>query len=115
VSATTYLAALSITLALEVPIYAIELRRAFGGPLASGARTGLAVNLTSHPLGFLAIAPLVYPLLGAGGSLLAVELIVWIGEAGLVWLWLQRRPGTIGLISLLANSVSLAVGFVVLS
>lgn len=104
-----------ITLALEIPIYAIELRRAYGTSLVSGSGGGLAVNLISHPLAFLAIAPAIYPLLGPTGSLLTVEVIVWLGEAGLVWLWLGSRPATVAVVSLLANSASLLIGLAVLN
>ncbi len=104
-----------ITLAVEVPIYAAELRHTLGTSLASGSSGGLAVNLVSHPLAFLAIAPAIYPLIGPTGSLITVESIAWLGESGLVWLWLGRRPATIAVISLLANSASLLVGLAVLN
>ena len=34
-------------------------RRAFGSGLTRAARSGLGVNLASHPLAFLAIAPVI--------------------------------------------------------
>jgi hypothetical protein len=108
--APDYLAALGLTLSLEAPIYAAELKGQFDRRLSSTGFAGVAVNFVSHPLAFLVIAPALVVALGAGGTLVTVELFAWVSETLLLWLWLRRSPGVLGLISLLANSLSLLVG-----
>jgi hypothetical protein len=110
VSALRYSEALALTLLLEVPLYARALSSVIGARLGPAWIAGCVVNLISHPLGFLVIAPLTASMAGATGSLVVVELLAWMGEAVLLWAWLRRAPTAIALVSLLANSVSLLAG-----
>jgi hypothetical protein len=107
---TAYLAALGLTLLIEIPVYASVLR----GGLSIGARRGLAagaaVNLISHPLAFLIVMPALARPLGFFAALVLVEAGVWVLESALLWLWLRRDLDLLSLAALLANAVSLAVG-----
>jgi hypothetical protein len=108
-----YLESLGITLATEIPVYALALWVLLEVRPASGVLAGAGVNLVSHPLGFLVFQPVLLGHLGYQGSLVIVELWAWLGETALLYLWLRREPWTLLGISLLANSVSLGVGLVV--
>jgi hypothetical protein len=113
--AVSYIEALAITLALEVPAYAVGLAGALGSRPRTASIAGVVVNLLSHPLGFLVIAPLTAPVLGPTGSLAIVELFAWTGEAVLLWVWIRRAPTAIAMVSLLANSLSLLAGLALIS
>lgn len=106
----SYWLALAITLVLEVPAYAVALRRGCGVALPRGLTAGAVVNLISHPIAFLVVMPRIAPALGYFSALAVVETSVWGLEAGLLWLWLRRDPDLVWLAGLLANAVSLAVG-----
>ena len=108
-----YLAALLLTLAVEPPLYALALRRAFGVPARRGYAEGLLANATSHPLTWLVLFPLTdraAPLVAAA----VVELVVVAWEAGLLRLRVVRDlPLLVGL-SFVVNAVSVALGAAVL-
>jgi len=75
-----YLEALALTVAIESPIYAAVLAR-YHRPFASSWWHGVVVNLASHPLAFLVLAPVLEHALHGGPKLAIVEVLVWAGEA----------------------------------
>lgn len=94
-----------------MPIYTVLGRYALDLPVRRGALAGLAVNLVSHPLGFLVIGPALQGPLGDASALALVELWAWGSETTLLWLMTRRRWGReAALISLAANGASFAVG-----
>ena len=105
-----YLQALTLTLAIEVPIYAVVLRAAGEGWLRA-ARLGMAANLLSHPLAFLVVYPLLHRVLASPATLTVVEVAVMTGEAALVWARTRRPEALIA--AALANLSSLAIGVAV--
>jgi hypothetical protein len=106
----SYLAALTLTLVIELPAYAGLLRRGLSIPVRQGLAAGAAINLTSHPLAFLVVMPRIAASLGYFPALAVVETGVWILEAGLLCAWLRRDAGLLGLAALLANALSLSIG-----
>ena len=104
------LEALALTLIIEVPAYAALLRSGLRISAQRGWRAGVAVNLISHPLAFLAVMPWITPVFGFLPALAVVETGVWVLEAALLWVWLRRDPDLLGLAGLLANLASLVVG-----
>ena len=109
-----YLAALGLTLAIEMPAYACVLRAGLDIDTARGLSAGAAVNLVSHPIAFLIAMPALAQPLGFFPALAAVEAGVWIVESVLLWLWLRRDVDLLGLAALLANIVSLTVGLLLI-
>jgi len=95
-----YLAALGLTLLVEVPVYVLALRRAALIP-------AVAVNLATHPLLWLWLGS--SPSIGA---LVAAELAAWTVECGLLCAWLRSRPATIVAATVLANALSCLAGLV---
>jgi hypothetical protein len=109
-----YLAALGLTLIIEVPAYAAILERG----LRIGARrclaAGAAVNLVSHPVAFLIVMPALARPLGFFPALIVIEAGVWIAESTLLWLWLRRDVDLLALAALLANVASLVIGLLLI-
>lgn len=110
-----YLAALAITLAFEVPVYAASLRRGLRVPVEQGIAAGAIVNLISHPLAFLVFLPRIAPALGYVPAVAAIELAVWIFEAALLSAWLRRDADLLSFAALAANALSLAAGLALLA
>lgn len=106
-----YLLALGLTLAVEVPVYAV-LARAFAWvswPLALVA--GVVVNVLTHPLMYAAAQHF-----DAWWQLATAEAMVALIEAAvLVWAW-RRRPTEwwVWVGAVVANALSVLAGFVVL-
>jgi hypothetical protein len=107
---TAYVAALGLTLLIELPVYASVLRGSLRIDAHRGLAAGAAVNLISHPLAFLVVMPAVARSLGFFPALVVIEAGVWVLESALLWLWLRRDLDLLSLAALLANGVSLAVG-----
>ena len=105
-----YLAALALTLVLEMPAYATVLRRGMTITPRRGLAAGAAVNLISHPVAFLIVMPVLARPLGFWGALVVIEAGVWVLESALLWVWLQRDVDLIALAALLANAISLTIG-----
>jgi hypothetical protein len=106
----SYGLALVLTLALEIPAYALLLRYALGVSLRSGAAAGGRANLVSHPLAFLVVMPLLAPQLGFWPALAVVEAAVWGLEAAILRAWLKREGEVLLLAALAANALSLIIG-----
>lgn len=113
-SPLVYIVALALTLAVEVPVYALGLAAVGATRWPRGSATGLRVNLVSHPLAFLVAFPVLSPALGALRALVAVEIGVVYLEAALVWR--GGRAGAMGALaaSCVANVASLAIGLAIL-
>ncbi|HCU49079.1 MAG TPA: hypothetical protein DGG94_04595 [Micromonosporaceae bacterium] len=90
-----YLAALGLTLLIEVPVYALVLGRDRRVLAAA-----IVVNLLTHPLVWL-LAP---------SNFVAVELAAWTVEFGLFYLALRRSPAVLLATAVLANSLSCLAG-----
>ena len=113
-TAAAYLLALFLTLALESPVYAALLRLVDGLRWRDGLRHGIAVNLISHPIAFLVLAPRLIPALGITAGVLCIEALVVIGEAAL--LRMRRSGGFAWLqgMSVVANGLSFAAGLILI-
>ena len=104
-----YPLALALTLAVEVPVYAVALRAA--GSLRGGPATlaGIAVNLITHPPVWLVLlrAEDPYPIVFA-----VVEVAAWLVEAGIVYARVRRDAVVILLTALVANTASVLAGLI---
>lgn len=97
--------AFSLTLALELPVYVLSLRRPLG--VARALAVAVALNVATHPLAWLAST--------RGAPFVAIELAVWIAESLLLFTAARalRRPVPLldaTLIALGANALSAGVG-----
>ncbi len=111
---SVYLVALALTLAIEVPVYALGLATTRTVQWRNGGMTGLGVNLLSHPIAFLVAFPLLAPAIGALPALVTVEVGVVYLEAVLVWRGGRADAAPALLVSCVANVASLAIGLAVL-
>ena len=100
---TGYLAALLLTVGVETPLYALALRRLLGERGRRRYLVAAAVNLSSHPLTWLVLYPLV-------DDLVVVELFAVVWEAAWLWAWLRREPAVLAAVSLVVNGLSLGLG-----
>lgn len=105
-----YLAALVLTLVIEVPVASVWLRR-LGTSLGRALLSAVAVNMVSHPLAFLVVWPLLDRVLPAAVVLAAVELAVIAGEAVGYRRLTRVDSGSAVQIAALANVASLAFGW----
>jgi hypothetical protein len=109
-----WLPAFGVTLAVEVPIWTLLLRRYLGAGRA--ALVGVGVNVVTHPALWFPLAasrlPVGWYYAAAGGA----ELAVWLVEAVLALLVIRRRRrgaadlGDVLLVSAIANLASIAAG-----
>ena len=113
-SATIYVVALGLTIAIESPIYGLLLHVIDRTPIRRGIVAGVVVNLGSHPIAFLALFPVLFPLVGGLSALVVVEIIAVCIEASLLWLRGRRDPLIVLGISYLANAASLSLGLLLL-
>ena len=105
-----YALALALTIVLEVPVYTFGLTRCGGRTWRDAARTGLMVNVVSHPLAFVVAHPLLDGPIGDDAALAVVEVAVVVGEALLVFA-ARRASFVVALTtSAGANAVSLVIG-----
>jgi len=101
-------AALLVTLAVEVPLYAAALAALRFATAARAALLGAAVNLFTHPLlwWWLGSRPPV-------GRIAVAEVLVWAAEAGLLWLAVRRGMWVLAVVSAGANAASILAGLLV--
>ncbi len=109
-----YLVALGLTLAVETPVYALGLSAGGDVSLRRAGRTGLRVNLVSHPLAFLVVFPLLAPIVGSLAALVVVEVGVVYLEAALVWRGRGSGGAAAIAVSCVANVASLLIGLALL-
>jgi hypothetical protein len=94
-----YLAALALTLAIEVPVYGMVLRLRPAWALA------VLVNLVTHPVVWLLLADR-----ASVGLFALVEVAAWLVEFGLMWAVLRRSASVLLATAVLANSLSCMAG-----
>jgi len=104
-----YLAALALTLAVEVPLYVAALVWTWRIPMRRAVLLGVAVNLATHPalwwgLHFLRGVP----------ALLGAELAVCVVEWLLLYWRLRRDPALLAVVAFGANAASLAAGLLLI-
>ncbi len=109
----SYLAALCVTVAIEVPFVVVTSRSLLGAVAVSRWRVAvvdLVANLVSHPLAFVGA----WPLVGRHDvALVPIELAVVAGEAAVLSRGLQRPWWPCLLTSGVANAVSVVLGALV--
>jgi hypothetical protein len=106
-----YLIAFGLTLAIEVPFYVAAL--AVGRMLSVGRATtaGLMVNALSHPIAFVIVVPLVWRAIGWTAAVVLIEIAIVFFEAWLLIRYWQVVERWAISTSLVANLVSLSIGF----
>lgn len=106
-----YPAALALTLAVEIPVYAAALRWGWAAPVRRAVLCALGVNLATHPLLWWLLAPWTgreaYPLV-----LVFAELAVCGAEAVLLAWRLGRRDPLLAVLAVAANAASVLAGFI---
>jgi hypothetical protein len=110
-----YLLALGLTLAVEIPLYAVALSLGWRVPLPRALLLALGVNLCTHPLLWWTLAPMTGRT-SYGLMLLAFELGVCVVGALLLAALLPkpRRPDPLLLaLSVAVNGASVLVGLIV--
>ncbi|HEV2368860.1 MAG TPA: hypothetical protein VGR90_03235 [Acidimicrobiales bacterium] len=110
-----YLAALGLTVGIEVPLYTMVLGLLADVDWRAAAAAGAVVNLISHPILTAVLVPVGAHVLGAFPAVIVGEIVVCALEATLACLWLRRRYGVAVLASLLSNSCSFLVGLAIFS
>ncbi len=103
-----WLIAFAATLALEVPVYTLALRRRLGGSRA--ALLALALNAVTHPSAWWLTRQ------ASWTRYTSVEIGVWLVEAALAWLAGRGAlpAGEALLVALVANALSAGVGLLVM-
>jgi hypothetical protein len=109
-----YVIALGLTVAIESPIYGLLLHAIERTPIRRGIVAGAVVNLISHPIAFLALFPVLFPLVGGLSALVVVEIVAVSIEASLLWPRRGHDPLVLLGVSYLANAASLSLGLLVL-
>lgn len=104
-----YPLALAVTLAVELPVYALALR-ALGLSLVRAAVAAVAVNLLTHPVVWLAIS---HAEAAYWRAFVVAELAAWLVEAVAVYAWVRRDGRLIALTALVANAGSCLAGVLV--
>ena len=106
----TWLLAFLITQAIEVPIYTIALRHR---GLSTASLLGVGASACSHPLVWFVIQPLMLPRADYIAFVITAEVFAWAAEA--LYLRMASVPWRSSLwISLVANSVSVTLGMVLM-
>jgi hypothetical protein len=108
-----YLAALAVTLLVEVPIYRALGRRALDLREGGGLRLYGGVNLVSHPLLWFGLAPAGVALVGATAGVLAAEGLVVAGEGLAVAHVARVRQAPALAVAALANAASFGAGLAI--
>lgn len=111
---TGYPAALALTLAVEVPVYAVVLRRLLGLRGVTAPALAVAVNLATHPLVWWSLGVAAGFRGGYAAALLPVEIAAWLAEAAILWALLRREARTLLAAAVAANAASFLAGLVLL-
>ena len=115
-----YLAALLLTLAVEVPLNAVALP-ALGALGALGAvdrreaaRAGALANLASHPVAWLVAWPVLRWMLDPTPAFVVLELLVAAGEWAGLRRWRSFDGWLLAALVFAVNGVSMGIGAVLL-
>jgi len=106
-----YLLALALTLAVEVPVYAVALRAAHLLPLGRAVVVAVGINLATHPVVWLVLVragSAYWPLFGV------VEVGAVLAETALILPWVRGDRTVVGLAALVANTGSCLAGLTLL-
>jgi hypothetical protein len=106
----SYLVALGLTLAIELPIYVALLR--FGLKAAPGRALALALasNLLTHPLVWFVTPAIPGEISGFELALTVAEVLAMIAEALVLRMGIRQRFSRLLIVSFVANAASLIVG-----
>lgn len=102
------LAALALTLVVELPWYVTGLVIVVGVRWWAALALGIVVNACTHPLLWWMLAP--HPTLP---QTLLAEVVVVVAEAALLAAAVRRDLGVLALLSVAANASSLLVGMLI--
>jgi hypothetical protein len=105
-----YLAALALTLAIELPIYLIFLVARLGWRPRGALVVGLIANLVTHPNVWFTLYPLLVPRFGTAWYLAVSELFAFWVEALLLYAVGRRNFPALLATSFVANSASFVAG-----
>ncbi|MEW2358635.1 hypothetical protein [Spirillospora sp. NPDC029432] len=111
---TGYPAALALTLAAELPVYAVALRVLLGVRVAAALAAATGVNLVTHPLVWLTLGAAARFQGGYEIALLPVEIAAWLTEAAILYALLRRRGRNLVCVAVAANAVSFLAGLLVI-
>ncbi|MBB5868891.1 hypothetical protein F4553_002270 [Allocatelliglobosispora scoriae] len=107
-----YLLAFGLTLAVEIPLYAIALSLGWRVPWRRAVLFALVVNVCTHPALWFALAAMrersAYPML-----VLICELLVCAAEGLLLTALLRRRDPLLVVLSIAVNGASVLAGLMV--
>lgn len=104
-----YLAALGLTLLVELPVYLLVLRQFLAWLPA--LRLGVVANLATHPLVWW-----ILDRFGATGlAFVGCEVGAWLAETLLIAAVVRRDIAVVGLTALVANTASVGAGLILLS
>jgi hypothetical protein len=112
-SPSTYLEALGLTEAVEVPMACLGLVALARAGILEAAALDVAVNLASYPVFVFVLVPLLARALAPDPAVWVAELAVWWLEAAAILLWLRREPLVVILVTLVANGCSFLLGLAV--
>lgn len=104
----TALAALGLTIAVELPLYVLGLLALrFAGPLRA-VLLGVGVNLLTHPVLWYVLSP--DPTMS---RILVAEVVVCLVEAAVIWLVVRRDAPLLVVLALGVNAASFGVGLLI--
>ncbi|MET7418180.1 hypothetical protein [Dactylosporangium sp. NPDC005555] len=101
--------ALLLTLAVEVPLYALALTTLRLAPLKRAVLLGVLVNLLTHPVLWWFLAPR-----PGAARFWSAEVVVVLVEAAVLYTISRRDPVLLLVTSLGANAASLLIGLLLL-
>jgi hypothetical protein len=106
----SYLVALALTLAIELPIYLALLRLSLKVPPGRALFLALAGNLLTHPLVWFVTPIVPSHVVDYDLALTAAEVLAMITEALVLRMGIRQRFSRLLIVSFAANAASLLVG-----
>ncbi|MFB4318680.1 hypothetical protein [Actinomadura sp. 21ATH] len=111
---TGYPAALALTLAVELPVYAVALRALLGVRAAAALAMAAGINLVTHPVVWLTLGAAARFHGGYEIVLLPVEIAAWLTEAAILYALLRRRGRDLAGVAVAANAASFLAGLLLI-
>ena len=99
------LVAFGLTIAVELPWYALGLAALRLASLGRAALLAVGVNAVTHPILWWLLAPRPTPT-----HLVLAELAVCLAEAAMLWILVRREPALLVVLSVGANATSVLIG-----